>query len=135
MCDHCRKPGHLKETCWKIHGKPVDWKPRQPYEGRGNHVTTNGQSPQIETSFSKEKMEILQKLLSPLMSAQSQNDSSSNQVLGYGILTHKGKFLCAFIVGKNHKNTWIVDSGASDHMTGDVTILYTYKPCLNNLSV
>ncbi|GMP46736.1 hypothetical protein CsSME_00014783 [Camellia sinensis var. sinensis] len=42
-CDHCRKPGHSRETCWKIHGKPADWKPRQPLEkeGRGNHVATN----------------------------------------------------------------------------------------------
>ena len=23
-CDHCAKPGHTKDTCWKIHGKPVD---------------------------------------------------------------------------------------------------------------
>ena len=23
-CDHCRKPRHLKETCWKLHGKPYD---------------------------------------------------------------------------------------------------------------
>ncbi|RYE03343.1 MAG: hypothetical protein EOP33_09685, partial [Rickettsiaceae bacterium] len=21
-CDHCRRPGHLRETCWKLHGKP-----------------------------------------------------------------------------------------------------------------
>ncbi|RVW49546.1 Retrovirus-related Pol polyprotein from transposon TNT 1-94 [Vitis vinifera] len=68
-CDHCRKPGHSRETCWKIHGKPVDWKPRQPLEkeGRGNHVATDDeQSPQPEASpFNKEQMEMLQKLLSP----------------------------------------------------------------------
>ncbi|KAL5564556.1 hypothetical protein UlMin_027720 [Ulmus minor] len=23
-CEHCKKPGHTKETCWKIHGKPAD---------------------------------------------------------------------------------------------------------------
>ncbi|RVW95017.1 Retrovirus-related Pol polyprotein from transposon TNT 1-94 [Vitis vinifera] len=57
-CDHCRKPGHSRETCWKIHGKPVDWKPRQPLEkeGRGNHVATDEQSPQPEASpFNKEQ--------------------------------------------------------------------------------
>ena len=78
---------------------------------------------------------MLQKLLSPLLSAQSQNDPSSNQVIGSGFLTHKGKFLCAFIVGENHKYTWIVDSEASDHMTGDRTIFDTLKPCPYNLSV
>ncbi|RVW71043.1 Retrovirus-related Pol polyprotein from transposon RE1 [Vitis vinifera] len=110
-CDHCRKSGHSRETCWKIHGKPVDWKPRQPLEkeGRGNHVATDEQSPQPEASpFNKEQMEMLQKLLSPLF---------------------------AFTVGKKCKKPWIVDSGASDHMTGDATIFDTYSSCPNNLTV
>ncbi|RVW40843.1 Retrovirus-related Pol polyprotein from transposon RE1 [Vitis vinifera] len=40
-CDHCRKPGHTKETCWHLHGKPADWKPSRPQqnkEGRGYTV-------------------------------------------------------------------------------------------------
>ena len=138
LCDHCRKPGHSRETCWKIHGKPADWKPRQPLEkeGRGNHVAVDEQSSQIEVSpFNKEQMEMLQKLLSPLMSIQSQTGTSSNQVIGSGTLAHKGNSLSAFIVGKKRKKPWIVDSGASDHMTGDATIFYTYSPCPNNLTV
>ncbi|RVW60823.1 Retrovirus-related Pol polyprotein from transposon TNT 1-94 [Vitis vinifera] len=137
-CDHCRKPGHSRETCWKIHGKPVDWKPRQPpeKEGRGNHVATDEQSPQPEASpFNKEQMEMLQKLLSPLLSVQSQTGSSSNQVIGSGTLAHKGNFLSAFTTSKKRKKPWIVDSGASDHMTGDATIFDTYSSCPNNLTV
>ncbi|KAL6340655.1 hypothetical protein AAG906_010563 [Vitis piasezkii] len=120
-CDHCKKPGHSRETCWKIHGKPGDWKPRQPLEkeGQGNH----------------EQMEMLQKLLSPLLSVQSQTGSSSNQVIGSGTLAHKGNFLSAFTAGKKRKKPWIVDSGASDHMTGDATIFDTYSSCPNNLTV
>ncbi|RVW69144.1 hypothetical protein CK203_063084 [Vitis vinifera] len=41
-CDHCRKPGHTKETCWHLHGKPADWKPSRPQqnrEGRGYTAT------------------------------------------------------------------------------------------------
>ncbi|RVW90234.1 hypothetical protein CK203_036788 [Vitis vinifera] len=26
-CDHCNKPRHTHETCWKLRGKPADWKP------------------------------------------------------------------------------------------------------------
>ncbi|RVW74059.1 Retrovirus-related Pol polyprotein from transposon TNT 1-94 [Vitis vinifera] len=137
-CDHCRKSGHSRETCWKIHGKPVDWKPRQPLEkeGRGNHVATDEQSPQPKASpFNKEQMEMLQKLLSPLLSVQSQTGSSSNQVIGSGTLAHKGNFLSAFTAGKKRKKPWIVDLGASDHMTGDATIFDTYSSCPNNLTV
>lgn len=38
-------------------------------------------------------------------------------------------------MGKKCKKPWIVDLGASDHMTGDATIFGTYSPCTNNLKV
>ena len=33
------------------------------------------------------------------------------------------------------QGSWIVDSDASDHMTGDVSILRNYKPCNDRLIV
>ena len=36
--------------------------------------------------------------------------------------------------GKN-KNPWIVDSRASDHMTGDITVFHKYYPCQEYLTV
>lgn len=36
-CEHCKKPGHLKETCWKIRGKPADWKPSKPSFEKNSH--------------------------------------------------------------------------------------------------
>ncbi|RVW73427.1 Retrovirus-related Pol polyprotein from transposon TNT 1-94 [Vitis vinifera] len=86
-------------------------------------------------SSSSSLMEMLQKLLSPFLSVQSQTGSSSNQVIGSGTLAHKGNFLSAFTAGKKRKKPWIVDSGASDHMTGDATIFDTYSSCPNNLTV
>ena len=64
-------------------------------------ISSSSSSPQMETS---------------------QTGTSSNQVIGSGTLAHKGNSLSAFIVGKKRKKPWIVDSGASDHMTGDATI-------------
>ena len=29
-CEHCKKMGHTKDTCWTLHGKPAEWKPKQP---------------------------------------------------------------------------------------------------------
>ncbi|RVX00860.1 Retrovirus-related Pol polyprotein from transposon TNT 1-94 [Vitis vinifera] len=68
-------------------------------------------------------------------SHQMKTGSSSNQVIGSGTLAHKGNFLSAFTAGKKRKKPWIVDSRASDHMTGDVTIFDTYSSCPNNLTV
>ena len=39
-CDHCRKPRHLKDTSWKLHGKPSDWKLNQYREDKGNAAIT-----------------------------------------------------------------------------------------------
>ncbi|RVX20874.1 hypothetical protein CK203_002528 [Vitis vinifera] len=72
-CDHCRRPGHTKDTCWKIHGKPADWKPSRfanDKEGWGNLVSMDEKPSPEPTPFSKERIEVLQKLFSqPLPAA------------------------------------------------------------------
>ena len=37
-CDHCNKPGHAKENCWKIYGKPADWKPSKSINDKDRHA-------------------------------------------------------------------------------------------------
>ena len=32
-CDHCKRPWHTRETYWKLHGRPLNWKKKQG-EGR-----------------------------------------------------------------------------------------------------
>jgi len=54
---------------------------------------------------------------------------------GSGLLAQKGKFSKALIVSKKHSSQWIIDSGASDHMTGDATLLNEYNQCTNNSTV
>ena len=69
-------------------------------------MAADEQSPQTKASpFNKEKMEMLQKLLSPPLSVQSQTGSSSNQVIGSGTFAQKGNSLSAFTVGKKRKKT------------------------------
>ena len=54
---------------------------------------------------------------------------------GSGLLAQKGKFSIALTVSKKHSSPWIIDSGASDHMTGDATLLNEYNQCTNNSTV
>ena len=39
-CDFCNKPYNTRETCWKIHGKPTNWKSNKPKDRyvRANEV-------------------------------------------------------------------------------------------------
>ncbi|RVX07367.1 Retrovirus-related Pol polyprotein from transposon TNT 1-94 [Vitis vinifera] len=65
-CDYCKKLGHYKEACWKLHGKPADWKPKPRFDRDGRaHVAANSESTSVPdpSPFNKEQMEMLQKLL------------------------------------------------------------------------
>ncbi|RVW69979.1 hypothetical protein CK203_052730 [Vitis vinifera] len=73
-CDYCKKPGPYKETCWKLHGKPADWKPKPRVDRDGRaHVATNSESTSVPepSPFNKEQMEMLQKLLSQVGSGST----------------------------------------------------------------
>ncbi|RVW65136.1 hypothetical protein CK203_035784 [Vitis vinifera] len=68
-CDYCKKPGHYKETCWKLHGKPADWKPSHGLTEMAEHTwlpTLRAPLFPEPSPFNKEQMEMLQKLLSKL---------------------------------------------------------------------
>lgn len=28
ICNYCHRTGHVKETCWQLHGRPANWQPR-----------------------------------------------------------------------------------------------------------
>nr|DAD26587.1 TPA_asm: hypothetical protein HUJ06_028055 [Nelumbo nucifera] len=123
-CEHCRRPGHTKETCWKLYGKPADWKPKTAAEKeiRGNIA---GSSKQL-ANFSKEELDGLRRLL------QSQQNPP---IVGSGSIAQKGNFLKALTVKQEHYKPWIIDSGTSDHMIGDRRVFYTYFPCNETLIV
>ncbi|RVW46449.1 Retrovirus-related Pol polyprotein from transposon RE2 [Vitis vinifera] len=105
--------GHYKEACWKLHGKPANWKPKPQSDRDGRaHVAANSESTFVPepSPFNKEQMEMLQKLLSQV---------------GSGSTTR-----ITLTANRGGMNPWIVDTGASDHMTGDAAILQNYKPRL-----
>ena len=130
-CDHCKRLGHVKATCWKLHGKPVDWKPSncQERDSRANAATSTKIS--VENSpFTREQIEALQK-----MSSGSSQTSSSHVKQHTSLLAHQGTPSLVFSVQINKPRPWIVDSGASYHMTGNFSILTDFQPCSSHLGV
>ncbi|RVW65335.1 hypothetical protein CK203_058129 [Vitis vinifera] len=85
-------------------------------DGRA-HVAANSESTSVPepSPFNKEQMEMLQKLLSQV---------------GSGSTTG-----VAFTANQGGMKPWIVDTSASDHMTGVATILQNYKPSNGHSSV
>ncbi|KAA8531213.1 hypothetical protein F0562_005873 [Nyssa sinensis] len=37
-CDYCNKPRHTRENCWKLHGKPANWKSNKSGPSGSNHA-------------------------------------------------------------------------------------------------
>jgi hypothetical protein len=107
-CDHCNKLGHVKETCWKIHGKPADWKPSRltnDKDRRAKNVTSDDNRDKNtnllpKTSpFTKEQLDILQKLFN-----QSSLSQSSTPASGSWLLAQKGQFSKALTVSTRLKS-------------------------------
>ena len=72
-------------------------------------------STQDQISFSKDNLEQLFKLW-------SSHQPSSN-------LAHKGIHVAALKTTLENSNPWVLDSGATNHMTGSSYLFHTYYPC------
>ncbi|CAH9091924.1 unnamed protein product [Cuscuta epithymum] len=115
-CDHCKRPGHTKETCWKIHGKPSDWKPN----ARVNVATSD-----IQEVFSKEQIQALQKML----------QITPHEDKKIAVVAQQSGVSSAFVTSAFGEKPWVVDCGATDHMTGDRNILSEFQPVPNGRTI
>ena len=96
-CEHCRKPGHVKDTCWDIHDKPPNWKPRQNSKPRSYQaqLLNQAQPPNIQTTppssslFNSAQLDQLYKIFSKLQNSNSASLPST------GSLAHIVTFSCA----------------------------------------
>ena len=126
-CDHCQRHGHTRSTCWVIHGKPPNWTPRRQNERKAYQTqteSTNDQNSAGTPSFSKEQLAHLYTLLS-----QSSMNPSSGPETHSASIAHSGNF------SSTSNTPWIIDSGATDHMTGLPHLFDTYSPCSTKSSV
>ena len=112
-----------RKTCWKLHGRPADWK---PVEWKTNKQSDSNcflaKAHVAETpSLSKEQLDQLLQLLKP-----------ASPTLGTPIasLAQSGSLLCADSLSLS--SPWIIDSGASDHMTNLSHLFISYTPCSGN---
>ena len=121
ICDHCKKPGHTRDKCWELYGKPADWKPRKS-KPRGNQVSHESSQPSQSEVGQIISSDQITQLLDYLKILQTQQKPSSS-----GTVAHKGT--CSAAINDSFLSSkWIVDSGASDHMTSDAKMFVSYLP-------
>lgn len=153
--DHCRKTGHTRDTCWDLHRKPLNWKPRP--QGNVADVSDLGSvhsagplsnqpagiAQNNPRSVGQTSMQIGSVLTGPFHTSPIHDSSTDPLTLILERLTaleqksHKqpvasvvqrGNFsqALAIIKRKTAGSCWIVDSGASDHMTNEVSLFSQY---------
>lgn len=121
-CDHCQKIGHTKDSCWKLHGKPADWKPKKG-KGKGYMAETMKDSDSVAssnvTSSNGDKFDQILELLTSLQPSHKQPTTT---------VVKRGNFSRALATIKTLSSgkCWIIDSGASDHMTDDISMFSSY---------
>ncbi|KAL5812185.1 hypothetical protein ACOSQ3_027135 [Xanthoceras sorbifolium] len=88
-------------------------------------MMTSGDNPTAAELFSKEQIKLVKHLIS----------QQQPQTVGTGFTEHSRNFLMALNAKQSLHKTWIVDSGASDHMARDLSMFHTYTPCYKNLNI
>ncbi|XP_058188017.1 uncharacterized protein LOC131304703 [Rhododendron vialii] len=144
--DYCHNTGHTKDFCWKLHGRPS----RGRGSGRGGrgrgprrsqaqaHVSefatlsdsgfsTGVQSPSDSVGgFSQREMQALRRLMAQADSSSTIAPTSTVAPTA-SYFAHSGIPASAFTASSGIP--WIIDSGASDHMTGCSFVFYSYSTC------
>jgi len=60
---------------------------------------------------------------------------TTSPVFSFGSIAQKGNFLESALLSVKPSRTWIVDSGATDHMTGESSLFSSYSPCAGNFKI
>lgn len=101
--DACNKPCYTRETCWKIHRKPANWKSSK--QGEQNKHGTPMANEANSSPFNKEQIDHLLQLI-------KSNSSSSIPSVSLAQIGRKPKALSCL-----NPSPRIIDSGASEHIT------------------
>ncbi|KAL9422260.1 hypothetical protein AB3S75_034513 [Citrus x aurantiifolia] len=78
-CDYYKKPYHTRETCWDLHGKPPNWKPKkQRKQTKLANIVESNSRKVAGFNFSTEQVEILWQLLNQTKVSAGSESQNSN---------------------------------------------------------
>ena len=127
VCNYCKKRGHTKETCFKLQRKRAQQANVATVSSSTfvDGVPTPGQVPMsygllpppaaASSTFTSDEVERLRRLLDP-------------PVVGSCSLAHAGTSTAPANPHPSTSPSWIVDFGASSHMTSNPRVFTSYDP-------
>ncbi|GAV79525.1 UBN2_3 domain-containing protein [Cephalotus follicularis] len=145
QCDYCNKDNHIRETCFKLHGRPRGLGGRSGsrvgrfnYGGRStsqahffeglvgvDSVAISDPTPVL----SSDQILALQHLISQPPGLSSTGSSSNGSENGTSNLAQSGMVSSTYNVSTSHNSSWCLDSDANKHMTNSSEVFDSYTPC------
>ncbi|CAL1397253.1 unnamed protein product [Linum trigynum] len=130
-CTYCKKLGHTEDKCFSKHGYP----PSSTTTGRANNnrprpsanATSTTDAPQEEFKLTKDDYDRLMKLMTST-SQQSTGSSFSGGTFCSNPPQPSGKYSLSNQVTSPYNETWILDTGASDHIVCSLNHLINHRP-------
>ncbi|KAF7837576.1 uncharacterized protein G2W53_006058 [Senna tora] len=137
-CDHCGYTGHTKGTCFKLNGYPDWWKERKPGSGSGKkqqaNLVVDGEADNpLEMKESADFSSMISQLVRQEIAKLSKAKAGTDEIASFA---HSLEFAGNASVQKSLViGTWIVDTGASSHMSYDRSLLVDVKVLKQSINV
>nr|GMC90443.1 Integrase, catalytic core [Ipomoea batatas] len=118
ICGHCQKTRHTEDQCYEIIGYPANWRkgPRDKKGWQHVHQKVAPKAAQVNTD-----MNLLQGLTQAQLTKLAQLLNTDEDKLRPVETMEKSS--CNMAGKINGKNLWVIDSGATDHIVCDDSLL------------
>ena len=128
-CTFCKKPRHTIDKCWKLHEKPPKGGlVRSSMQGQG--YMANSQSPEPRDLEQGEVQELKKSEIDWLRSFLGSLDKKIDKGICSLAIIGNTSFSYSLQASKiMHQNSWVLNSGASNHMTPCPYLFISYYPC------
>ena len=129
FCNYCKKQGHTKENCYRLHGFPTNstrdnWNNKKVAAMVQADNSNNNQtaSPTLTVDQYNQLLSLLgQHDTQSIPTTEANNDDNTCLLAG------KSCFLSVT------NSTWIIDSGATNHMCCDLSLFKSYTTVSDNI--
>ena len=124
-CTHCKMTGHSIERCFKVHGYPPNFKPKEKRVAAlslnsSSAGTVSDDRTEVASPFSAEQYAQFIEVMEKQKLSTSAPGSSTSP--GHALLAGKMCLLSSF------SGEWILDSGSTDHITPHLDDLSNFLP-------
>ncbi|KAL2232264.1 UNVERIFIED_CONTAM: Retrovirus-related Pol polyprotein from transposon RE1 [Sesamum indicum] len=141
LCEHCNKTGHNKENCFRLHGFP-DWY-KELHESRRKHgsagrayAATSGEGSGLDKPGNSDANNtLMSELLEALRMVQHKVPQDPINVHFAQVDEMAGMALDHFSSVDCDTNSWIVDTGATSHMSGNVKLFQSLTTLTNSKQI